>query len=154
MEVPPITLKAIVRRNDPLRPERRTLTIRALEKTTIRISPVTSTEEPPMTIRTEFNEDDSIDSASLQTIMDAKKVFLGNIHGYALTKRGQNDNHVLVTLLSYDNDHWRVKNGMVVYSTSWIQEEIALLQAIETWCEQNCEPDTVYDGKQYGWEFK
>lgn len=105
-------------------------------------------------VRTEFHPEESIDSKSLQTIMEANKVFLGSIHGFALTKRGPNDDHIILTLLTVDDEHWRVSDGMNVYSSAWIEEEIELLNEVKKWCEENCTPETVFNGKQYGWRFK
>ena len=107
-----------------------------------------------MYIRTDFNEDESIDTGSIGLVMEAKKVFLGSIHGVAITNRGIGDNHVQLTLLTCDDDYWRICDGRKVYSSSWIEEEILLLAEVKKWCEENCVPDTVFNGKQYGWRFK
>jgi hypothetical protein len=80
-----------------------------------------------------------------------EKVLLGKQCAVGLSRRGVNDPHVILTLLSEDDGNWFVmSNGMSSY---WIHDLASVVAEAIHWCEQNCEPDFV-EGLTWGWKFR
>ncbi len=74
--------------------------------------------------------------------------FKGNCKGVRLEKRGKNDNHIKVILLTEDDDNWFEGDS---FSSFWIDELIEKLIQAKKFIETQ-EPD-IYDGVQYGYKF-
>ena len=79
-----------------------------------------------------------------------EKWFKGSCKGVRLEKRGDNDNHILVVLLTEDDETWYDGDR---FSSSWIDEMIEKLQEAKKYIETQ-EPDINELGRQYGWKFK
>lgn len=77
--------------------------------------------------------------------------FKGNCKGVKLTKRGENDPHIMVSILVEDDGNWFVdeKNK---FSSYWIDDLIEQLNNAKSFIESQ-EPD-IYEDKQYGFKFK
>jgi len=82
-------------------------------------------------------------------------VFLCDCHGIALSKRGINDNHILLNNLTEDDENWFHSDSSLGSST-WISEYIKLFKRVEKYMKDNCTPDMgIYDKDvQYGYKFK
>lgn len=93
------------------------------------------------------------------TIVDFKR----ENRGVRLKNRGSNDPHIIVTLLSEDDEMWFEKCS---FSSSWLDEMIEVLSAAKDWMEKNAKEDR-YDmnqntpiptddpsGRQFGYKFK
>ena len=78
------------------------------------------------------------------------KDFLGVCKGVHLDKRGENDNHITVQILTEDDGNWFASEKG--FSSYWIDDLINQLQKAKEFLEKQ-EPD-IYDGRQYGWKFK
>jgi hypothetical protein len=76
------------------------------------------------------------------------KLFFGKQFGVGLLPRGENDPHVLVQLLSEDDENWFPSEQPT--SSYWTSDLQAVLSEAQGWMEANCDPDK--DG--YGWQFK
>lgn len=75
-----------------------------------------------------------------------EKVFLGKCMGVGLRRRGENDPHVMVTLLTEDDESWFVSSGN--NSSYWLPELLEVLAEARDWMDKHCEK-----GK-WGWAFK
>ena len=79
-------------------------------------------------------------------LLDTKRLFLGECFGVALTKRGPDDNHVIVWILVEDDGNWLIsKNGM---SSCWITDLQNQLDKAKKWIQDNCIEE------RYGWKFR
>lgn len=74
--------------------------------------------------------------------------FKGSCKGVRLEKRGSNDNHIQVVLLTEDDENWFDGER---FSSYWIDEMIEKLQDAKRYIETQ-EPD-IYNGRQYGYRF-
>ena len=83
--------------------------------------------------------------------MSEKIDFKGNCKGIRLTRRGENDPHIMVSILTEDDENWFVdeKNK---FSSYWIDDLIEQLKNAKSFIESQ-EPD-VYEKRQYGFKFK
>ena len=79
-----------------------------------------------------------------------EKEFKGRCKGVKLTKRGKDDNHICLQIITEDDDSWFPSD--IPFSSSWIDELIQQLQFAKKYIETH-EPD-IYEGRQYGWKFK
>ena len=76
--------------------------------------------------------------------------FKGQCKGIRLSKRGRNDNHICIQILTEDDDNWFA--SAEPFSSSWIDELITQLQATKEYLKTQ-EP-AISNGRQYGWNFK
>jgi len=74
--------------------------------------------------------------------------FKGECKGVRLEKRGENDNHIIVKILTEDDESWFESDK---FSSYWIDEMIEKLQEAKKYIESQ-EPD-IYDNRQYGYRF-
>ena len=84
--------------------------------------------------------------------MEQKITFKGRCKGVELIKRGINDNHICINILTEDDGNWFVSKSEIGFSSSWIDELIEQLQNAKKYIETQ-EPD-MYEGRQYGYKFK
>lgn len=83
--------------------------------------------------------------------MSEKIDFKGNCKGIRLTRRGENDPHIMVSILTEDDENWFVdKNNK--FSSYWIDDLIKQLNTAKSFIESQ-EPD-IYEKTQYGFKFK
>lgn len=75
--------------------------------------------------------------------------FKGNCKGVRLKKRGADDNHISVQLLTEDDEMWYEGDS---FSSYWIDELIEQLQNAKKFIETQ-DPD-IYNNRQFGWKFK
>jgi hypothetical protein len=75
---------------------------------------------------------------------------LGKQFGVKFEGRGVDDKHILVRLLTEDDETWH-ETG-VCCSSFWIDDLIEVLQQTKSYLNAQ-EPD-ICDGRQYGWKFK
>lgn len=88
----------------------------------------------------------------LKNIKKMNKIeFKGECKGIQLTKRGENDPHIMVSILTEDDEDWFIdeKNK---FSSYWIDDLINQLQKAKLFINTQ-EPD-IYKDKQYGFKFK
>jgi len=77
--------------------------------------------------------------------------FKGNCKGVRLVKRGTEDSHISVQILTEDDGDWFVDERNQ-FSSYWIDDLITQLQEAKSYIESQ-DPD-IYEGKQYGYKFK
>jgi hypothetical protein len=78
--------------------------------------------------------------------MDIERI-LGQQFGIEFRKRGLDDSHVCLFLLTEDDEYWhQVGNG---FSSFWLDDLINQLTAAKKYMRDNCEPD-----KGGGFRFK
>ncbi len=94
--------------------------------------------------------------------MDAKRgamKFLGECRGVVLAPRGDDDPHVMFSLVTEDDGNWFDEEGVSSEedgyaqgggSSHWLDETIAMLVAARDYIRANCEPEP--DG--YGYRFR
>jgi hypothetical protein len=70
--------------------------------------------------------------------------------GVVLERRGEDDNHICVRIVTQDDGSWF--SSKESFSSYWIDELIIALQEAKKYIETQ-EPD-IYDNRQYGWKFK
>ena len=75
------------------------------------------------------------------------KLFLGHCHGVVLSRRGEDDPHVVVQLIIEDDGNWFI--SLSNFSAFWLPELQDLLSEAEVWMMMHCEK--ISDG---GYEFK
>lgn len=78
------------------------------------------------------------------------KEFKGRCKGVQLKKRGFNDEHIAVQIITEDDGTWHNSGSM--FSSYWIDDLIEQLQNAKKFIESQT-PD-IYEGKQYGYKFK
>jgi hypothetical protein len=72
----------------------------------------------------------------------------GNQFGVRFEKRGPKDPHVIIQLLSEDDDNWfEVGNS---FSAFWISDLIAVLETAQETLKNNAK----WNRKEFGYEFK
>jgi len=81
-----------------------------------------------------------------------EQVFLGEVYGIGLARRGPNDHHVCFYILAGDDGLWRRKSGSSS-SSSWFSDLVQVIGRAEQWCKEFCDPD-INDDRQYGWKFR
>ena len=79
-------------------------------------------------------------------IVKYEKPFLGSCHGVILTRRGKDDPHVCMHIITEDDGNWHISD--TGFSTFWLPKLISVLQEAQDWMEKNCDPDT------HGWKFR
>ena len=79
-----------------------------------------------------------------------EKEFKGHSKGVKLTKRGENDNHICLQILTEDDENWFASANP--FSSYWIDDLIEQLKITKAYIETQ-EPD-MYEGRQYGWKFR
>ena len=77
--------------------------------------------------------------------------FKGDCKGVRLVKRGENDSHISIQILSEDDGNWFV-DEINQFSSYWIDDLIEQLKNAKLFIESQ-NPD-IYEGKQYGYKFK
>jgi hypothetical protein len=75
-----------------------------------------------------------------------EKAFLGKCMGVGLRRRGDDDLHVMFTLLVEDDGNWYVSSGNI--SSHWFPELMEVLDEARHWLGEHCEHG------QYGWAFR
>ncbi len=75
-----------------------------------------------------------------------EKSFLGKCHGVILTRRGKDDPHVCMQIITEDDENWFVSDSD--FSAFWLPGLISVLQEAQTWIEKNCLAE------HGGWIFK
>ena len=63
--------------------------------------------------------------------MEQKITFKGRCKGVELIKRGINDNHICINILTEDDGNWFVSKSEIGFSSSWIDELIEQLQTLK-----------------------
>ena len=74
--------------------------------------------------------------------------FKGDCKGVRLEPRGENDNHILVVLLTEDDGNWYEGEK---FSSAWIDELISKLKEAQNFIKTQ-KPD-IHNGEQYGYKF-
>jgi hypothetical protein len=97
-------------------------------------------------IRTKLDENETMS----EDIRPFEKMFLGNIVGVLLHKRGQNDPHVCFQIIHEDDGYWFLSTNYM--SAAWLEDWLNVLQAVKEWCTKNCEPQGPNGA--FGWKFK
>lgn len=81
------------------------------------------------------------------------KIFLCEVVGVVLRKRGSIDSHVSFEIISEDDGNWFPYTSAGA-SSYWLSYYMAVLLAAKQWCDKECRPaDSNPDGS-YGWVFK
>ena len=79
-------------------------------------------------------------------IVEHEKSFFGSCHGVILTRRGKDDPHVCVQVITEDDENWFISSNSL--SSHWLPNLICVLQEAQGWMEKNCEKDDC------GWKFR
>lgn len=66
-------------------------------------------------------------------------LFLGECKGVGLVPRGNNDNHILVLILTEDDGDWFISESG--FSSFWIEDLKEQLQAAADWMERHATKD-------------
>ena len=88
------------------------------------------------------------------TIWDGDKeliyqhLILGSCHGVALVKRGPNDPHVCIKLITEDDGNWAVSKES--FSSAWLLDLQDVLADTHNWMDTRCEKDSY----GFGYKFK
>jgi hypothetical protein len=111
-------------------------------------------KESIMKVRRELGKHESIN----ERIGEYEAIFLGEIAGVVLRRPQPEFSGVFFELISEDDGYWN-KHASGLFSSSWMEDFIAVLSAAKEWCEKNCEPDMhkTYGSSeftQFGWKFK
>lgn len=77
--------------------------------------------------------------------------FTSGCHGVALSTRGVEDRHFMVTYLTEDDGNWFVTEGGT--SSHWVPSIVMLFQTAHDWLLKNADPD-MHNGRQYGWRVR
>jgi hypothetical protein len=84
------------------------------------------------------------------------KEFKGRCMGVRLTPRGEDDPHILYEFIVEDDENWYEKVGGS--SSSWLDEQMSVLQEAKDWLSRNADPDMceISPGnvRQFGWKFR
>lgn len=82
------------------------------------------------------------------------QIFRGSCFGIGLSKRGENDPHILFTILHEDDEHWwDSQEHPVTFSSFWHEDLPNTIKQATKWCEENAISDVV-ESIQYGWKLK
>ena len=81
-----------------------------------------------------------------EEVVDYEKVILGKCHGVLLTRRGTNDPHVCMQIITEDDENWFVSDSS--FSSFWLPNFMTVLREAQDWINQNC------DLTDEGWSFK
>jgi hypothetical protein len=76
-------------------------------------------------------------------------MFLGNVVGVVLRKRGVNDRHICFEIIMEDDGNWFPYSGDDS-SSVWFDDYLRVLSEAKAWCERK----TVVDSGGFGWRFK
>lgn len=78
----------------------------------------------------------------------------GFCHGVILKRRGENDCHICIEYIVFDDGFW-YKNSENDTSSAWIPEIITILSIAQNYMQQMCIPSGVNkNGRHYGYEFR
>lgn len=80
------------------------------------------------------------------------KVFKGELKGIVLSKRGDNDPHIMFTIISEDDGDW-FKEVNNCSSSYWIDDLREQITEASIWLKNEALPD-IYEGRQYGYKIK
>lgn len=86
----------------------------------------------------------------LYGVIIMEKEFKGHCKGVKLIKRGENDNHICLQILTEDGENWFAPANS--FSSYWIDDLIEQLKIAKAYIETQ-EPD-MHEGRQYGWKFR
>ena len=75
-----------------------------------------------------------------------EKVILGACHGVVFTRRGKDDPHVCMQIITEDDENWFVSDNS--FSTYWLPQLMTVLQEARDWMDKNC------DKTDEGWTFR
>ena len=78
--------------------------------------------------------------------MNKKVEFKGCYKGVRLIQKGINDNHILVEILTEDDDYWFASNNP--FDSYWISDLIKQLQIARKYLK------TQQSNEGFGWKFK
>ena len=86
-----------------------------------------------------------------------EQLILNDCHGIGLNRRGDNDPHVMFTMLCEDDGQWFENRGES--DCYWMLGQVEVLQAAMQWIEANCDPHipTVSgwpENQPSGWDFR
>lgn len=84
-----------------------------------------------------------------EDIRNIVKVFKGSCKGVVLSKRGNNDNHIIITIITEDDENWFISNRG--FSNYWLHDLEIQLKLATNWLLENCILDRV-DNKSYGYK--
>lgn len=76
-----------------------------------------------------------------------EKSYKGDCMGVGLDRRGDKDNHIMLTLMIGDDGNWHDRDFQV--DSYWIDELIEKLEDAKSYMERKC----INDGDS-GWKFK
>lgn len=76
---------------------------------------------------------------------------LGDCCGVRFIRRGEKDNHILIQLLTEDDENWIVSDYDI--SSYWIDDLIDVLTCSKKRLEIEANPD-IENTRQYGWKFR
>lgn len=86
-----------------------------------------------------------------EDISNIIKVFKGSCKGVVLSKRGNNDNHIIISIITEDDGNWFVGDNH--FSNYWLIDLEIQLKLAKEWIYENCIPYT-YEGRDYGYQIK
>lgn len=82
-----------------------------------------------------------------ETPIEYERAIFGSCHGVLFVRRGPNDSHVCIQLITEDDENWFVSTRG--FSSAWLPEYISLMKEAQDWLEHHCEQDP----SGYGWRF-
>jgi len=107
------------------------------------------------TMRHKFYEYEYFNDSTKKIIDKSIKLFLGQIIGIAIHKRGIEDNHLCISIIKQDDEYWFGEYNSMCSSSYWLEEYIELLMAAKEWLQNNAEQDLQEEtGRIYGWKMK
>ena len=81
--------------------------------------------------------------------IEYEHIIYGNCHGVLFYRRGKDDPHVCMYIITEDDENWFISESGVHCSTYWLSDLTDILIAAELWLENS--PEVKKSG--YSWEF-
>lgn len=83
--------------------------------------------------------------------MDDYVFIFGECNGVLLSKKGRDDDHIVVHLIGEDDGFWFISDSLG--SSGWHDDFQNVMNCLAMYYKKECVPD-MYDGVQYGYRFK
>jgi len=77
-------------------------------------------------------------------------VITGSQFGVIFEKRGEDDPHVCITLISEDDGTWHVGGAGEGFSSTWITDLAGVVKEAREWLDENC----ISSPDDFGWTFQ
>jgi len=88
------------------------------------------------------------DYTGIREVAKYEHVIVRKCLGVLITRRGENDPHVVLQPIIEDDKTWHTPSGG--FSSFWLPEYIDVLNEARTWIQMNCDSDP----SGYGWKFR